>query len=119
MVADILFYEKEKQETVMNIWWYFILTLVIELPLVGLFFKKDAKYALLIGFLLNLFTWPLLNIILYYTNWNINLLEAGVAITESIGYFLLMQCSWKKALAVGFTANAISYGFGIILNHYL
>lgn len=103
----------------MAIWYYFILTLVIELPVVVLFFKKEWKFALLIGFLLNLFTWPVLHILLFYTGININILEVGVAITESIGYFLLLQCSWKKALAVGFTANAISYGIGIILNNYL
>ena len=103
----------------MTIWYYFILTLVIELPVVILFFKSDWKFALLIGFLLNLFTWPLLHIFIYYTAVNINILEFGVSVTESIGYYLLMQCSWKKALALGFTANAISYGVGIILNNYL
>ena len=103
----------------MTIWYYFILTLVIELPVVILFFKSDWKFALLVGFLLNLFTWPLLHIFIYYTAVNINILEFGVAVTESIGYYLLMQCSWKKALALGFTANAISYGVGIILNNYL
>jgi len=103
----------------MGVWRYFIITLVVELPIVLLFFKQERKFALLIGFLLNLFTWPLLNILLYYTHWNINILEIGVAVTESIGYYLLMQCSWKKALALGFTANALSYGVGIILNNYI
>ena len=103
----------------MVIWYYFILTLVIELPIVVLFFKKEWKFALLTGFLLNLFTWPVLHILLFYTGININILEIGVAITESTGYFLLMQCSWKKAWALGFTANAVSYGLGIILNNYL
>lgn len=101
----------------MGIWNYFVATLVIELPIVVLFFKKQWKFALLIGFLLNLFTWPVLHIVLFYTNININVLEFGVAITESLGYWLLMQCPVKKALVVGFTANAISYGIGVILNH--
>jgi len=103
----------------MAIWFYFIVTLVIELPIVALFFKPECKFALLIGFLLNLFTWPVLHILLYYTRTDINLLEFGVAITESIGYYFLMQCSFKRALALGFTANTISYGIGIILNNYL
>jgi len=101
----------------MEAWLYFFVTLIIELPIVILFFKKQWKYALLIGFLLNLFTWPLLHVLLFYSNININILELGVAITESTGYYLLMQCSWKKALALGFLANAISYGIGIILNN--
>ncbi|MEI9955070.1 MAG: hypothetical protein WDM90_01850 [Ferruginibacter sp.] len=97
----------------MNPWFYFLLTLIIELPIVVLFFKKEWRFALLIGFLLNLFTWPLLHIVLFYTSINLNILELSVAITESIGYFLLMQCSWKKAIAVGFIANGISYGIGL------
>ena len=103
----------------MAIWYYFILTLVIELPIVCIFFRKRWKYALLIGFLLNLFTWPTLNILLYYAKWNINVLEIGVAIIEGIGYYLLMQCGWKKALVLGFMTNAISYGIGLILNNYV
>ena len=103
----------------MGAWLYFIITLVIELPVVVMFFKGEWKFALLVGFLLNLFTWPVLHILLFYTTININVLETGVAITESVGYFLLLQCSWKKALALGFTANAISYGIGLILNNYV
>jgi len=103
----------------MGAWFYFVVTLVIELPIVLLFFKKQWKFALLIGFLLNLFTWPVLHILLFYSSININILEIGVAITESIGYYLLMQCSWKRALALGFMANAVSYGIGLILNNYI
>ncbi|NOT91151.1 hypothetical protein [Ferruginibacter sp.] len=103
----------------MGIWWYFIATLIIELPIVFLFFRRDWKFALLIGSLLNLFTWPVLHILLFYTSIDINILEIGVAITESAGYYFLMQCSWKKALALGFIANAISYGTGIILNYFI
>ena len=103
----------------MGAWVYFLITLLIELPIVLLFFKKEWKFALLIGFLLNLFTWPLLHVLLFYSNINLNILELGVAITESIGFYFLMQCSWKKALALGFLANAISYGIGIILNSYI
>ena len=103
----------------MGAWFYFLVTLLIELPIVLLFFRKKWKFALLIGFLLNLFTWPLLHILLFYTGININILELGIAITESTGFYLLMQCSWKKALALGFLANAISYGVGILLNQLI
>jgi hypothetical protein len=103
----------------MGVWNYFVLTLVLELPIVLLFFKGEWKFALLIGFLLNLFTWPLLHILLFYTSIDINILEIGVAITESLGYYLLLQCSWKKAMALGFTANAVSYGVGLLLNHFI
>lgn len=103
----------------MGIWRYFFITLLLELPLTALFFKKEWKFALMIGFLVNLFTWPLLHVMLFYTGSNINLLEIGVAVTEAIGYKLLIQCSWKKSLLLGFIANAFSYGVGLILNHYI
>jgi hypothetical protein len=103
----------------MGLWNYFILTLLIELPIVLLFFKKDWKFTLLIGFLLNLFTWPLLHVLLFTTSININILEVGVAIAEGIGYWLLLQCSFKKGMFVGFLVNGISYGIGIILNNYM
>lgn len=103
----------------MSIWGYFILTLLLELPVVLLFFKSEWKFALLIGFLLNLFTWPLLHILLFYTGININVLEIAVAVTEGIGYRLLLNCSWKKAMLLGFLANGISYGTGLMLNNFL
>ena len=103
----------------MPIWCYFILTLVIELPIVVLFFKNEWKYALLIGFLLNLFTWPLLHLLIFTFNIDINLLEIGVAITEGTGYWLLMKCNWKKGMLLGFLANGISYGIGVVLNNYI
>ena len=101
------------------IWFYFLLTLIIEMPVVLLFFKKQWKRTLVIGFLLNLFTWPLLHIIIFSTNIDINLLEIGVAITEGIGYWLLMECSWRKGFLVSFLANGLSYGIGLIIVNYL
>jgi hypothetical protein len=103
----------------MPFYCYFLLTLALELPLVLLFFKKEWKQALPVGFLLNLFTWPLLHILLYNTKIDINLLEAGVAITEGLGYWLLLGCRWQKALLVSFLVNAFSYGAGLLLNNYI
>lgn len=101
----------------MNNWLYFLLTLVIELPIVFFFFKQEAKQALIAGFLLNLFTWPLLHVLLFYTAVNLNVLELGVAVTESIGYKLMMNCGWKKGILLGFIANAASFGIGLLLNN--
>jgi hypothetical protein len=102
----------------MSNWLYFLLTLVIELPVVYLFFKKETKQVLIAGFLLNLFTWPLLHVVLFYTHANIYLLEVCIAITESIGYKLMMHCGWKKAILLGFIANTASYGAGLLINYF-
>ncbi len=98
---------------------YFLLTLLLELPIVLLFFKKDRKHVLLSGFLLNLFTWPLLHVLLFYTAIDINLLECGVSVVEGAGYYWLLHCRWQKAFGVAFLVNAFSYGTGLLLNHYI
>lgn len=103
----------------MGPWIFFLLTLVIELPIVLIFFRGERRYALLTGFLLNLFTWPLLHIFLFYTDIHIGILELAVVVAESIGYYIMMNCKWKKAIALAFVANAISYGLGLLLNKFL
>ena len=103
----------------MPTWCYFILTLVLELPIVLLLYKDQWKWALLIGFLLNLFTWPLLHVLIYYSDIDINILELGVALVEGIGYSIFMKGKWQKGFIVSFLANGFSYGAGILINMYL
>jgi hypothetical protein len=102
----------------MPFYCYFLLTLLLELPIVLLLFKPQWKQVLLVGFLLNLFTWPLLHVLLAETRLDINLLETGVALTEGLGYMMLLRCSWKKAFLTSLLVNGISYGFGVVLNNY-
>lgn len=101
----------------MPLYFYFLLTLTIELPIVLLYFRKQFKQALLIGFLLNLFTWPLLHVFLFETWVDVNFLEILIAITEGFGYFLLMKCKWWKGLLLSFVVNGLSYGIGILINN--
>lgn len=103
----------------MQIWIYFILTLILELPLVCLFYKSDWKNALIVGFLLNLFTWPLLHVLLYKTNADLNILEAGVALAEGAGYIIFMKGKWYKAMLVSFLVNGFSYGAGLLMNNLI
>lgn len=100
----------------MPLYFYFLLTLIIELPIVLLYFRNQFKQALLIGFLLNLFTWPLLHVFLFETRLDVNFLEIIIAITEGLGYFLLMKCKWWKAILLSFVVNGLSYGIGILIN---
>jgi hypothetical protein len=104
-------------------WLFFLLTLIIELPVIYLFYKKDPiaigwKQVLVPFFLLNLFTWPLLHIFLESSDINIYLLEFGVVIVEAIGYKLFMKSSWGKALLASLIANALSYFIGVIIFEY-
>ena len=102
----------------MNAWWYFGLTLLIELPVIFLFFRDRWNEVVIPFLLLNLFTWPLLHYFLLTTDLPVPFLELGVATTEMIGYKLLMKCSWKKSFAASFVANGISYDAGILINNY-
>ena len=101
----------------MPLFFYFLLTIIIELPLVAIFFRQQWRRSLLIGFLLNLFTWPLLQVCIYETSVNVNILELLIVITEAIGYFLLMKCKLWHALLLSLVANGLSYAIGLIIQH--
>ncbi|MBP9215017.1 MAG: hypothetical protein KBF36_10700 [Chitinophagaceae bacterium] len=104
----------------MPLYTYFIGTLLIELPIVLLLLKGTSKEKLLIAFLLNLFTWPLLQVI--YANYLISIyvLEIGVFILEGIGYWLFFKQnnSWLKCMLIALIANAVSYGVGLLIVKY-
>ena len=101
----------------MPFYCYFLLTLLLELPIVCWFFKPQWKYALLIGGLLNLFSWPLLHWFIYTTNLPIFILEIGVVLVEAIGFRIFLTGSYKKALGVSLLANGFSYGVGLLINY--
>ncbi len=101
----------------MPLYAYFAFTLLIELPFVLWLLKGSWKEKLLIGFLLNLFTWTLLHIIYLNTNININILEIGVAIIEGLGYQLFFKNGWTKSMLLAFFINGLSYGIGLWVNN--
>jgi hypothetical protein len=76
--------QKTEGEKILMAWWFFVLTLVLEAPVVWLGYRKGWKKAVLPFLLLNLFTWPLLHYLLLTTDIDINWLEAGVALTEGV-----------------------------------
>lgn len=100
----------------MSPWWFFVLTLVIEFPIIFLFYHKDWKEVIIPFLLLNLFTWPLLHFVLFSTDLPLPILEIGVALAEMIGYKLLMKSNWKKSATASFLANCVSYGAGILIS---
>ncbi len=103
----------------MSPWWFFGLTLLLEIPVIYLFFQRQWNAVLIPFFLLNLFTWPLLHYLLLTTQYSLPLMELGVALVEMTGYKFLMNSSWKKSFLASFVANALSYGTGILINNFL
>lgn len=103
----------------MSAWWFFVLTLVIEFPVVLFYYQHQWKQVVAPFLLLNLFTWPLLHFLLLNTGFSLPVMELGVALAEMTGYKFLMNSSWRKSLIVSFAANGISYSAGILINSYL
>lgn len=99
----------------MSLYWYFLLTVVIEVPVIILMVSGNMKEKILIAFLLNLFTWPLLHVLFYYTNMNIYFMEISIAVTEGVGYWLFFKNTFVKSIVAGFVANGLSYGIGLLI----
>lgn len=102
----------------MNPWWFFALTLLLEAPVVGYFYRRQWRAAILPFFLLNLFTWPLLHYLMATTEIPLWQLEIGVGLAEGTGYALLVNTKPGKAFAVAGLANGWSYGIGLLVIHY-
>lgn len=100
----------------MAMFQYFFYTLLMELPVVTVFYSHEWKKMLIIGFLLNLFTWPLLTLLYFYTDIHLLFLELGVVIIEAIGFRIFLIGSMKKALLVSLLANSFSLFVAVVLN---
>ncbi|MEZ5053798.1 MAG: hypothetical protein R2807_03360 [Chitinophagales bacterium] len=96
---------------------YFLLTLLIEIPIYFYFNRDKIGYSLLILFLANCLTWPLLNILYHTSSIHILLLEIGVAITEGFILFLFLNQPIDKAMLISFLQNALSAFIGIWINN--
>ena len=87
-----------------------LLTILLELPIVGFFFRKrKRKPALIVAFFLNIITWPLVNIIRLNTSWNLDIVEIFVVLLEGTGYWLVLNIGWKKGFLISLIANAASF----------
>lgn len=72
--------------------------------------------ALLIGLLINCFTWPVFQIVRDSVgdHW-IPVLELVIVIIEAVGFRLLLKSRVSKAFAVSLLANLLSYGLGFFV----
>ena len=87
-----------------------LLTLLIELPIFALFFKRKKRPAVFMyGLLVNLISWPVAHILKISTDLNAPLIEVLVVTGEGFGLWLLTECGWKKGFIMSAIANGISY----------
>lgn len=87
-----------------------LLIILVELPIVGFFFRKrKRKNALIICLFVNIVTWPAVNIIRLNTNLNLDIVQIFVVIAEGMGYWLICHIGWKKGFLISLLANASSF----------
>jgi hypothetical protein len=90
----------------------FLLTLLIELPIIAFFFKKKYReQAVLTAFLINLVTWPLVQVVLFSTDLNPQnpILAICIILAEASAYKIWLDCTWKKSFLMSVIANLISF----------
>ena len=88
----------------------FLLTIIIELPIIALFFKrKKRQSALVMALLINIISWAVAHIIIFSSDINIYFIAIGLAIGEAIAFHKLLECSWKKAIIMSLIVNSLSF----------
>ncbi len=92
----------------------FLLTFIIELIIYFIFIRDKKLNIVLYCLLINLFTWPLANLI--YGFWaNFWLIELCVFLIEFILIKILFNISWKRAITISLIANLISASLSQII----
>ena len=88
----------------------FFLTILIELPIIALFFKrKKRQAAVLMALLINIISWAITNIIFFTTDVNMTYVAIALAIGEAIAFRKFLECSWKKAIIISIIVNSLSF----------
>ena len=94
----------------MDLAFNLLLTLLLELPVIGFFFRrKKRNSALIAGLIVNIITWPLVNIVRLNTDWNLNIVEIGVVVIEALAFWFILEIGWRKAFLMSVIANTISF----------
>jgi hypothetical protein len=99
-------------------WIYFILTLLVEIPVYYLFKKTPLVFTILTLFLSNAFTWSCLHIVLHYFNWNIYILEFVVVWIEAIILNLFLVGSFTRSFFIALVQNAASFFLGVWVHKF-
>ena len=87
-----------------------LLTILLELPIIALFFKRKKRpSALMNALMVNLISWPVAQILKISTELNVYIIEAIVVTGEGIALWLLTGCGWKKGFIMSVIANLISF----------
>lgn len=106
----------------MELAFNFILILLIEILVTGYFFRrKKRKKVYMAAFLMNIITWPLVNIIILNTDWydKARLFNPLVQIPMIVGEIIFLRfyvpTTNRKAIIMGIAVNIVS----ILATYYI
>jgi uncharacterized membrane protein AbrB (regulator of aidB expression) len=91
----------------------FLVMIIVELPIIALFFKrKKRQAAVLMALLINVISWSVGHIIFFSTDItesNMKYVAIGLAIGEAIAFHKFLECTWKKAIIMSLIVNTLSF----------
>lgn len=88
----------------------FLLTILIELPIIALFFKrKKRRQALLMALLINIISWSVAHILFFTTDFKLFYVAVLITAGEAIAFNKLLGCKWVKAIIMSVIVNACSF----------
>ncbi|MBI5680878.1 MAG: hypothetical protein HZC47_08300 [Methanobacterium sp.] len=98
-----------------NYFWAWILTIIIEFFILWLFIKKQTLELLLYSILINSLTLPLATYSYQNILNNIYIIELTVILLESLLIMILLQIKYKKAFLISITANTATALTGFLI----
>ncbi|HPA34723.1 MAG TPA: hypothetical protein PLA16_00025 [Chitinophagales bacterium] len=91
---------------------YFLLTVLLELPLYAIFDRSRVAYSLCILFLINGVSWPVLTVLYLHSDIPLLWLEAGVVMLEATLIHRLLGHSHIYSFFIALTLNTASVFIG-------
>jgi hypothetical protein len=88
----------------------FLLIILVEIPILILFFKrKKRQNAIYMALLINIISWAVAHVILFSTEVNIYYVTILIIIGEAIAFNKFLECSWKKSFIMSLLVNTLSF----------
>src|SRR6187551_372535 len=88
----------------------FLLIILVELPILVLFFKrKKRQHAIYMALLINIISWSVAHVIFFSTEVSLYYIQLLVIVGEAVAFNKVLECSWKKAFTMSILVNVLSF----------
>ena len=100
-------------------WWSFVVTQLLELPMFHYFNRTQSIFKNLLNmFTVNCITWPIATLLWTTTSISLIPLEFMVVAAETLLFKYLLQLTLKDAIKTALIINAISTLVGFLIPNY-